>query len=220
MTTNLSAPSDLTANQDLLRFGVIPVAVPLHAASADHLADALVAGGLPIVEVTLRTKAGLPTIERLAGRRDILVGAGTVINAEQAEQAIRMGARFVVSPGCDPLVLSVCEVAGVPVIPGVCTPTDLMVAVRAGRTVVKFFPAEAAGGTRMISALSAPFPQVRFIATGGIEASALPGYLSHPAVVAVGGSWMVAHDLLARQDWAEVTRRCADAVTVAAACRS
>lgn len=219
MITEVSSPSDVDTVEELVRRGVIPVAVPVTESSAGEMADALVAGGLPIIEVTLRTEAGLPTIERLADRSDILVGAGTVVSVAQARQVIRAGARFVVSPGCDPQILSACGDAGVPVIPGVCTPTELIAALRAGRSMVKFFPAAAAGGTRMISALSAPFPQVRFIPTGGVEESTLPDYLSLPSVSAVGGSWMVAQHLLASQDWAEVTRRCARAVAVAAGCR-
>ena len=219
MIAEVSSRSDVDTIEELVRRGVIPVAVPVDEGCADDLADAVVAGGLPVLEVTLRTDAGLPTIRRLAGRSDILVGAGTVITVAQAHEVVRAGARFVVSPGCDTQILSVCEDAGIPVIPGVCTPSDLIVALRAGRTVVKFFPAEAAGGTRMISALSAPFPRVRFIPTGGVEESTLPDYLALPSVSAVGGSWMVARDLLVRRDWAEVTRRCARAVAVAAGSR-
>ena len=199
------------------RLRVIPVVVLDNAEAARPLGEALQAGGLPIVEVTLRTSAGMASLAELADQSSILVGAGTVLTARQAADAISVGARFVLSPGLDLEVISTCQDAGVLAIPGVSTATDLMTAIRHGVRVVKFFPAEAAGGLTAISALSGPFPDVSFIPTGGITASSMTDYLRHPAVLGVGGSWMVAPDLLAAGRWDEVSRLAAQAALLAGA---
>jgi len=148
-------------------------------------------------------------LRRLAERDDLVVGAGTVLTDRQVDEAVEAGARFVVSPGLSAAVVRRCQEVGVPVVPGVSTPTEIMQALDLGLDTVKFFPAEANGGLATIKALAAAFPQVRFMPTGGITVDTAPSYLAHPSVVAVGGSWMVAGDLLAADRWDEVAARCA-----------
>lgn len=214
-TAGVRPTTDVLATIGRLR--VIPVVVLADAGGARPLGDALLEGGLPVVEVTLRTPAGMRALAELADQSSILVGAGTVLTAAQAREAISVGAQFVLSPGLDLEVVATCQEAGVTVIPGVSTATDVMTAVKHGVRVVKFFPAEAAGGLAAISALSGPFPDVGFIPTGGITAASLAGYLRHPAVLAVGGSWMVAPELLTGGRWTDVSRLAAQAVALAAA---
>ncbi|WP_232521096.1 bifunctional 4-hydroxy-2-oxoglutarate aldolase/2-dehydro-3-deoxy-phosphogluconate aldolase [Micromonospora phaseoli] len=194
---------------------VLPVVVLDDARHADPLGEALVRGGLTAVEVTLRTAAGLDAIKALAARGDLTVGAGTVLTAEQAEQAVAAGARFVVTPGFAPAVVRACQQAGVPVVPGVATATEIQMALDAGLGVVKFFPAQQLGGAAMIKALAAPFRQVRFIPTGGITSAVIAEYLAVPAVLAVGASWMVATDLIAGEQWDEITSRTRAALAAA-----
>jgi len=191
---------------------IVPVVVLADSAGAEPLAGALVAGGLHCVEVTFRTDAAADVIRAMTVRPELVVGAGTVLTAEQAEQAVTAGARFVVSPGFGPAVVRRCQELGVPVFPGIATATEIQMALDAGLDTVKFFPAEQLGGVGMVKALSAPFRTVRFIPTGGIDTGNLADYLAVPSVLAVGGTWMVAPDLLAAGDWAEVTRRCVAAV--------
>ena len=191
---------------------IVPVVVLADSAGAEPLAGALVAGGLHCVEVTFRTDAAADVIRAMAVRPELVVGAGTVLTAEQAEQAVAAGARFVVSPGFGPAVVRRCQELGVPVFPGIATATEIQMALDAGLDTVKFFPAEQLGGVGMVKALSAPFRTVRFIPTGGVDTGNLADYLAVASVLAVGGTWMVAPDLLAAGDWAEVTRRCVAAV--------
>lgn len=192
--------------------GVIPVAVVADAAVATALGGALKQGGLPCVEVTLRTPAALTTIGIMAEDPDLLVGAGTVTRPDQVDRVVAVGARFVVSPGFSPSVVKACQELGVPVLPGVASATEILMALDAGLDCVKFFPAEAIGGLKALSALAAPFPTTRFVPTGGITADTLPAYARHPAVLAVGGSWMVAADLLQSGRFDEVTRLASEAV--------
>jgi len=191
---------------------IVPVVVLADSAGAEPLAGALVAGGLHCVEVTFRTDAAADVIRAMAARPELVVGAGTVLTTEQAEQAVAAGARFVVSPGFGPAVVRRCQELGVPVFPGIATATEIQMALDAGLDTVKFFPAEQLGGVGMVKALSAPFRTVRFIPTGGVDTGNLADYLAVASVLAVGGTWMVAPDLLAAGDWAEVTRRCVAAV--------
>jgi 2-dehydro-3-deoxyphosphogluconate aldolase / (4S)-4-hydroxy-2-oxoglutarate aldolase len=200
--------------QTIAEARLLPVVVLGDPDDAAPLGEALLAGGLRSVEVTFRTAAAVAAIQTLAKQADLLVGAGTVLTRDQVDQAVDAGARFVVSPGFGPAVVRRCQELGVPVFPGVASATDIMSALDAGVATVKLFPAEQLGGVAMVKALAAPFRSVRFIPTGGITAANLPGYLAHPAVLAVGGSWMVAPDLLAAGDWAEVTRRTRAAVTL------
>ena len=188
---------------------VVPVVVLDDPEAADELGAALVAGGLPVAEATFRTPQAAAVLRRLAQRSDLVVGAGTVLTARQVDQAYEAGARFVVSPGLSATVVRRCQALDLPVIPGVSTASEIMAALDLGLDTVKFFPAEASGGLPTVKALAAAFPQVRFVPTGGITAQSAPAYLDHPAVAAVGGSWMVAPDLLAAGQWDEVTARCA-----------
>lgn len=204
----------MTATDELEAHRVVPVVVLEDAARADDLGAALVAGGLPVAEVTFRTPDAAAVLSRLAGRGDLLVGAGTVITAAQVDRAHDAGARYVVSPGLSAEVVRRCRELGLPVLPGVSTATEIIGALDLGVGTVKFFPAEACGGLPTVSALAAAFPQVRFVPTGGITAESAPTYLAHRAVAAVGGSWMVAPDLLAAGRWDDVAARCA--ATVAA----
>ncbi|WP_245736249.1 bifunctional 4-hydroxy-2-oxoglutarate aldolase/2-dehydro-3-deoxy-phosphogluconate aldolase [Micromonospora pattaloongensis] len=194
---------------------ILPVVVLGDATRAAPLADALTAGGLRSVEVTLRTDAAADVIRAMSRHPDLLVGAGTVLTPDQVDAAVEARARFVVSPGFGPAVVRRCRERGVPVFPGVSSATEIQMALDAGIETVKFFPAEQLGGVAMIKALAAPFRSVRFIPTGGVNAGNLADYLALPAVVAVGGTWMVAPDLLAAGDWDEVTRRTAAAVAAA-----
>lgn len=200
----------------LVGFRVVPVLVIERAGDAAPLGERLKAGGLPCAEVTLRTPEALSAIRVLAADPEMLVGAGTVTRVEQVDDAVEAGARFIVSPGLDASVVARSAELGVPAIPGVSTPTEIMAAMRLGVEVVKFFPAEASGGIAMLRALGGPFPSLRFIPTGGITTSNLSQYLERPEVIAVGGTWIAPPDLVAGSDWAQIERRTAEAVVLAA----
>ncbi|MBZ3900204.1 bifunctional 4-hydroxy-2-oxoglutarate aldolase/2-dehydro-3-deoxy-phosphogluconate aldolase [Streptomyces griseiscabiei] len=191
---------------------VMPVLTVPDVSTAAPLAEALAAGGASCVEVTLRTPDAERAIEAMAAHGGLTVGAGTVLTPEQAERAVEAGARFVVSPGFDPDVVARCRRLGVAVVPGIATATELMRALAAGLDTVKLFPAETLGGTATVRALAAPFPQARFLPTGGIGPARTAGYLSHPAVVAVGGSWMATAGLVGRGAYAEIRRLTSEAV--------
>ena len=183
---------------------IIPVVNIADESFAKGLADALIAGGLPLMEITLRSDAAINAIKSLAARADFVLGAGTVLNVIQCRQALDAGARFSVSPGLDDGVVQHCLDNSVPVFPGVATATELQRAYNLGLTTVKFFPAEASGGMTTLKALAAPFDQMRFIPTGGINAENMSIYLSLPSTLAVGGSWMVKHELYADGDFSKV----------------
>lgn len=197
---------------EVLAHKLVPVVVIDSASDAEPLAAALVEGGLPVAEVTFRTSAAPAAIKKIKARGDVLVGAGTVIDAAQVDQAITAGAQFVVSPGLSPDVVAACRAAGVPVLPGAVTATEIQAALALGIDTVKFFPAETFGGVAGVRALSAPFPQVRFVPTGGISKDNLADYLSLPAVPAVGGSWMVAPALVRAGRFDEIARLAEEAV--------
>jgi 2-dehydro-3-deoxyphosphogluconate aldolase/(4S)-4-hydroxy-2-oxoglutarate aldolase len=207
--------TDVQDSEQLAIGRVVPVVVLEDAGQAHALGDALAKGGLKAAEITLRTAAGLDAIKALAGRDDLIVGAGTVLTTEQAERAVAAGAQFVVTPGFAPKVVAACQAAGVLVVPGAATATEIQMALDAGLDIVKFFPASQLGGAPMIKALAAPFRTVRFIPTGGITPEVMPDYLALPSVLAVGASWIVAPELLRGQRWDEVTARAAAAVAVA-----
>ncbi|WP_333734830.1 bifunctional 4-hydroxy-2-oxoglutarate aldolase/2-dehydro-3-deoxy-phosphogluconate aldolase, partial [Streptomyces sp. IBSBF 3010] len=169
---------------------VVPVVVLEDAADAVPLARALVAGGLPAIEVTLRTAAALDAIRAIAAEvPDAVVGAGTVISARNVADTVAAGARFLVSPGWTDALLDAMKGSGLPFLPGVSTTSEVVALLERGVTEMKFFPAEAAGGTAYLKALSAPLPQARFCPTGGISAASAPSYLALPNVGCVGGSW-------------------------------
>ncbi|MFJ7062912.1 bifunctional 4-hydroxy-2-oxoglutarate aldolase/2-dehydro-3-deoxy-phosphogluconate aldolase [Streptomyces microflavus] len=191
---------------------ILPVLTVPSTGMALPLAEALAASGARCAEVTFRTRAAEDVVKAMARHGGIVVGAGTVVTAEQAERAVAAGARFIVSPGFDADVVAVCRRLDVTVVPGIATATELMRALRAGAHTVKLFPAEPLGGVRMIRALAAAFPQARFVPTGSIGLVQMPAYLAHPAVVAVGGSWMATPGHMERGDWAEIRRLTAEAV--------
>jgi 2-dehydro-3-deoxyphosphogluconate aldolase/(4S)-4-hydroxy-2-oxoglutarate aldolase len=195
---------------------VVPVVVLDDLDQARPLGDALKAGGLAVAEVTFRTAVALEALRLLAADPDLLVGAGTVVRAEQVDQAMAAGARFVVMPGFSADVVRRCRELEMPVVPAVATPTELIAALDQGIQLLKFFPAEASGGLTMLRALHAPFPEVRFIPTGGVTSANAPAYLGLPYVAAVGGSWMVAPELVRTGDFEGVTRLSAEAVGIAA----
>lgn len=209
-----SGPADVLATIGAGR--LVPVIVVEDPQAARPLGEALVAGGLRCAEVTFRTPAAEAALAALAQDPRLLVGAGTVVRPEQVDRALAAGARFIVSPGVSPTVVRHCQRAGVPVVPGVATATEIQAAGAEGLDVLKFFPAEPLGGLAMLKALAAPFPGVRFVPTGGIGAGQLGGYLAHPSVLAVGGSWMVAPTLIAAGAWEEITKLTAEAVELAA----
>ena len=180
--------------------------------------DALESGGVPIVEVALRRPGAMGILESIIkARPSLIVGAGTVRTPEQAHHCIEAGCAFLVSPGLSEDVARVALDAGIPVIPGVATATEVMRAVDLGLTTVKLFPASVLGGPAAVRALSGPFPDVRFVPTGGIDASSATDYLAEPSVAAVGGSWMVAPALLAAGDFEAIRHRTASARDLAVA---
>lgn len=196
---------------------VIPVVTIEDVADATPLAETLTAAGLAVVEITLRSASALEAMAVMSRHPDLVVGAGTVLTLGQVQQALAAGARFVVAPGFSPGVVQYCRDLQVPVLPGVATPTDIQRALEHGVDLLKFFPAEALGGVRMIRALAAPFPQVRFVPTGGITADNLADYLGLPAVAACGGSWMVDPELVRRRRFDRIHAQIAAALQVAAA---
>lgn len=202
------------------RLGIVPIVSIDDAADAGPLADALVAGGLPVLEITFRTPAAEAAIRALARRSDLLLGAGTVLNPDTAKRAVDAGAKFLVTPGFNPKTVKWAADHGVPIVPGTATPTDLEMAVDHGVSVVKFFPAEALGGVKTLKVLAGPFGMMRFVPTGAITAEGMSPYLAFPKVLAVGGSWMAGKELLAAKRFGEVTRLAREAVERARAARA
>lgn len=196
---------------------VVPVVEIPGVEFAVPLAEALVNAGLPCAEITFRTDSAAASIKAIADNvPDIHLGAGTVLTVEQADAAIEAGAKFLVAPGFNPQVVAHAAERGIPMLPGVATPTDIEQALTHGISLVKFFPAEANGGVDYLKAVSAPYRNVRFVPTGGIGAKNLLSYLNLPQVVACGGSWMVKKDLIAAKDFDSVGRLAAEAVALAA----
>ncbi|WP_129309439.1 bifunctional 4-hydroxy-2-oxoglutarate aldolase/2-dehydro-3-deoxy-phosphogluconate aldolase [Streptomyces sp. L2] len=184
---------------------VVPVVVVSDASRAVPLARALVAGGLPAIEVTLRTPAAPDAIRSIAEEvPDAVVGAGTVLTPEQVTRCVDAGARFLVSPGWTDALLAAMRGAGVPFLPGVSTASEVVALLERGVREMKFFPAQAAGGTAYLTSLAGPLPQARFCPTGGIGPTTAPEYLALPNVGCVGGSWMVPADAVAAGDWGRV----------------
>ena len=200
--------------EEISKIGIVPVIALDDAKDAKPLAEALCKGGIPCAEVTFRTAAAEESIRIMAQEfPDMLVGAGTVLTTEQADRAIAAGAKFIVSPGLNPKVVAHVLAKGVPMLPGTANPSDVEAALELGLEVVKFFPAEAAGGIKMIKAMSAPYGKVKFMPTGGISADNLKEYLDFNKIVACGGSWMVKKDLVAAGKFDEIEALCREAVT-------
>ncbi|MFE0809864.1 bifunctional 4-hydroxy-2-oxoglutarate aldolase/2-dehydro-3-deoxy-phosphogluconate aldolase [Streptomyces sp. NPDC058794] len=216
-------PSSPAASASVLDLApVVPVVVVDDLADAVPLARALVAGGLPAIEVTLRTPAALDAIRAIAAEvPDAVVGAGTVITAQQVEEVVTAGARFLVSPGWTEALLEAMRASGVPFLPGVSTTSEVVALLERGVREMKFFPAEAAGGTAYLKALAAPLPQARFCPTGGITPASAPEYLALPNVGCVGGSWMLPKDAVAGRDWERVAAlaRAAAGLSAGGTCR-
>ena len=195
---------------------IVPVIVIDDAADATPLAAALVTGGLPLAEVTFRTAAAGEALRRIAGENpELLAGAGTVLTPQQAREARDAGAQFIVSPGFGPAVVDYCLEHGIPVFPGVCTPTEVEMALAKGLTTLKFFPAEPAGGVAYLKAIAAPYGMVEFIPTGGISAANVGGYLAFKKVVACGGSWMAPAEWIRGKQFDRIRQETETAVAVA-----
>lgn len=193
--------------------GIVPVVTIENADDAEPLAQALVDGGLPCAEITFRTAAAKEAMIRIAKKMpSMLMGAGTVLNVEQAKTAMDCGAEYIVSPGLNRSVVEYCLANGIAVVPGVVTPTEIGMAIDLGLDVVKFFPAEASGGMEYLKALAAPFTGMQFIPTGGIDKDRLRAYLTLPYVVACGGSWMVKSDLIRGGRFADIRKLSLEAI--------
>ncbi len=200
--------------EEFSKIGIIPVIALDDAADAAPLAKALIEGGLPCAEVTFRTAAAEESIRIMAEQfPEMLVGAGTVLTTEQVDRAVGAGAKFIVSPGLNPKVVKYCVEKGIPITPGCSNPSDVEAAIELGLEVVKFFPAEAAGGLNMIKSMAAPYTKMRFMPTGGINAKNLTNYLDFKKIIACGGSWMVNKDMIAAKDWAGITKLTREAVS-------
>ena len=199
--------------EEIRRIGIVPVIKIDDASKAIPLAKALMAGGIPCAEITFRTAQAEEAIS-LINREvpDILLGAGTVLSTGQADKAIAAGAKFIVSPGFNKLVVSHCAEKGLPIIPGCSSPTDIELALEMGLTAVKFFPAEQAGGLEYIKAVSAPYPSMHFIPTGGINAQNIAKYIAFEKILACGGSWMAGADLINLGDFDRISALCREAI--------
>ena len=197
--------------EELSKIGIVPVIALDDAKDAEPLAKALIEGGLPCAEVTFRTAAAEEAIKIMAEKfPELVVGAGTVLTPEQADRAMNAGAKFIVSPGLNPKVVKHCIDKGYPIVPGTSNPSDVEVAIELGLDVVKFFPAEAAGGLNMIKSMAAPYTNMKFMPTGGINAANLKSYLDFNKIVCCGGSWMVKKDMVDFEGIKKLTREAVD----------
>lgn len=195
--------------------GIVPVVVLNDVKDAVPLADALIKGGLPCAEVTFRTAAAEGAIKEISKKfPEMFVGAGTVLTTEQVDRAIGAGAKFIVSPGFNPKVVEYCLKNNYPICPGIMTPTELEMALGFGLDVVKFFPSENAGGLKMIKAMSAPYTMMKFMPTGGINATNVRDYLACDKILACGGSWMVKGDLISAGNFGEIQKLTAETAAI------
>ena len=201
--------------EEIRSYGLIPVIKIDDAEKAAPLAKALCDGGLPAAEVTFRTAAAKDAIAKMsAAFPDMLIGAGTVLTTAQVDEAVAAGAKFIVSPGLNPKVVRYCLDKEIPILPGCATPSDMEQAIELGLSVVKFFPAEANGGLKSIKAMSAPYTQLRFMPTGGVNEQNLGDYLAFPKIIACGGSFMVNDALIQAGDFAAITELTRKAVSI------
>lgn len=197
------------------KIGIIPVVVLNDAKDALPLGKALCDGGLPCAEVTFRTEAAEESIRLMAeAYPKLLVGAGTVLTREQVDRAVNAGARFIVSPGLNPTIVTYCQEKGIPVLPGVITPSEIAQALELGLEVVKFFPAEPAGGLKMIQAMGAAYTTLKFMPTGGINAQNVKDYLKSNKIIACGGSWMVKGEMIDEGRFDEIISLCREAAAI------
>ena len=209
-----------TIAEQFYEHGVVPVVVLEEVKDALPLAAALVEGGLPCAEVTFRTEAAEESIRLMSEKYpEMLVGAGTVLTIEQVDRAVTAGAKFIVSPGFDPEIVDYCLEKKIPVFPGCITHSEVAQAVKRGLQVVKFFPAEQAGGVAMIKAMAAPYTMVKFMPTGGISAKNLADYLSFGKILCCGGSWMVKGNLIKNGEFDKIRELTKEAVELAAKIR-
>ncbi|MDP2791656.1 MAG: bifunctional 4-hydroxy-2-oxoglutarate aldolase/2-dehydro-3-deoxy-phosphogluconate aldolase [Rectinemataceae bacterium] len=193
--------------------GLVPVVKLESASKAVGLGKALVAGGIPVAEVTFRTAAARDAIAAMSAEvPGLLVGAGTVTTVEQAQAALRAGAQFAVTPGFNAAVVDYCIEHDLPVLPGISGTEGIEKGIEKGLSVLKFFPAEPSGGVAMLDALAGPYANLRFVPTGGIDTANLASYARRPQVLAVGGSWMVRPDMIEAEDWISIERLCREAV--------
>ncbi len=207
----------------IAQLGVVPVIAIESVDAAIPLADALIEGGLPVVEITFRTAAAAEVIRRIAKERpQLIVGAGTVLTAANVDAAKNSGAVFAVAPGLNPQTVKYAQSVGLSFVPGVATPSDIELGLSIGCKLLKFFPAESNGGVGMLEALSAPYKHtgVRFMPTGGVNPANLESYLKLDTVVAVGGTWIAKKEDLANGNWQEVRNRCKAALEVVAKARA
>lgn len=209
-----------TLEEQFYEYAVVPVVVLDDADDAAPLAEALIKGGLPCAEVTFRTEAAEESI-RIMNKKypDMLVGAGTVLTTEQVNRAVAAGAKFIVSPGFDPEIVDYCMEKNIPVFPGCVSPSEVAQAVKRGLKVVKFFPAEQAGGLAMLKAMAAPYTMLKFMPTGGINTKNLKEYLGFSKILCCGGSWMVKGDMIKNKEFDKITEMTKEAVELAAAAR-
>ena len=199
--------------EEIEKIGIVPVITINDVEKAVPLAMALRAGGIPCAEITFRTAQGEEAIRRITGEvPNMLAGAGTVLTCEQVDRAVGAGAKFIVSPGFNPKVVDYCVQKGIPVVPGCASPSDIEKALEAGLDVVKFFPAEQAGGIDYIKAVSAPFPSLKFIPTGGINAGNIAKYIAFDKILACGSSWMVTAELINSGSFEKITALSREAV--------
>ncbi|MBQ6695897.1 MAG: bifunctional 4-hydroxy-2-oxoglutarate aldolase/2-dehydro-3-deoxy-phosphogluconate aldolase [Lachnospiraceae bacterium] len=199
--------------EQIQKIGIVPVVVINDEKDAVPLAKALCAGGLPCAEVTFRTAAAAGAIKAMTEAfPNMCVGAGTVLNAEQVDAAVAAGAKFIVSPGLNPNTVKYCIEKGVPITPGTSSPSDIEAAIELGLDVVKFFPAEQSGGLAKIKAMAAPYVNMKFMPTGGINAKNITSYLDFPKIIACGGSWMVPGDLISAGEWDKIEQLTREAV--------
>lgn len=198
----MSASGPVTVDAVMATSPVVPVVVVEDVAHAVPLAEALLRGGVGVIEITLRTRAGLEAIRRVAAEvPDMLVGAGTVVTTDQVSASVEAGATFLVTPGSPPRLLDAALGAGVPLLAGAGTVTEMMTLAERGLTAMKFFPAEPSGGREYLAAVAGPLPHLRFCPTGGITPASAPAYLALPAVPCVGGSWLTPKDAVREQRW-------------------
>lgn len=210
----------MTIEERFEDFGVVPVVVLDDVKDALPLAKALTEGGLPCAEVTFRTEAAEESIKVMAeAYPDMVVGAGTVLTIEQVDAAVKAGAKFIVSPGFDPEIVDYCLEKEIPIFPGCVTPSEVAQAVKRGLKVVKFFPAEPAGGVAMIKAMAAPYNQLRFMPTGGIGTQNLKDYLEFNKIICCGGSWMAKADLIKNGEFEKICKLTKEAKELAKSIR-